>query len=150
MNKQAVATEVPWGASILNRSASNTAIWAGRIFGGLPALFLLVDGVMKLFKPAIVVDTSAQLGYPESSLVGIGLTLLVSTLLYLVPRTRVLGAVLLTGYLGGAAATHVRVGGPIFPVIFPVLLGTMLWAGLWFRDSRVRPLLPIVERSASS
>src|SRR5882762_8994268 len=81
---------------------SNKRLWTGRIIGGLPALFCLVDGVMKLFKPAVVVEATKQLGYPESAIVGIGLALLASTLLYLLRRTSILGAVLLTGYLGGA------------------------------------------------
>jgi hypothetical protein len=122
---------------------SNKRIWASRILGGLPALFLLMDGGMKLFKPVVVVEASAQLGYPESTLVGIGLALLVSTLLYLLPRTAILGAVLLTGYLGGAVATHVRVGGPAFNVVFPVIFGSLLWGSLWLRDRRLQELLPL-------
>jgi hypothetical protein len=122
---------------------SSKRIWASRILGGLPALFLLVDGGMKLFKPVVVVEASAQLGYPESTLVGIGLALLVSTLLYLLSRTAILGAVLLTGYLGGAVATHVRVGGPAFNVVFPVIFGSLLWGSLWLRDRRLQELLPL-------
>lgn len=122
---------------------SNTRLLVARMLSSLPALFLLVDGGMKLFKPAVVVEASAQLGYPESTLVGIGLTLVASTLLYLVPRTSVLGAIFLTGYLGGAVATHVRVGAPVFNIVFPILFGTMLWGGLWLRDSGVRSLLPL-------
>jgi hypothetical protein len=122
---------------------SNERLWASRIMGGLPALFLLVDGSMKLFKPAVVVEASAQLGYPESTLIGIGLALLASTLLYLLPRTAILGAVLLTGYLGGAVATHVRVGGPAFTIVFPVIFGSLLWGSLWLRESRLQKLLPL-------
>jgi hypothetical protein len=117
--------------------------WAGRIMSGLPTLFLLVDGVMKLFKPRVVVETTLQLGYPESAIVGIGVTLLVSTLLYLLPRTSVLGAVLLTGYLGGAVATHIRVEGPAFNVLFPIFFGLLLWGGLWLRDRRLQEILPL-------
>jgi hypothetical protein len=84
----------------------------------VPALFLVVDGVMKLFKPAVVVDTTVQLGFPESVILPLGLVLLACTALYVVPRTSVLGAVLLTGYLGGAVATHVRVQDGAFPMIF--------------------------------
>jgi len=97
------------------------------MMSGLPALFLLVDGIMKLFKPPIVVQATVELGYPESVILGLGLTLLTSTLLYLIPRTSVLGASLLTGYLGGAVATHVRMGGPICNIIFAVIVGTLLW-----------------------
>lgn len=122
-------------------TSSKGSLWAGRIISALPVLFLLVDGVMKLVKPAAVVEATVQLGYPESVITGIGLVLLACTILYLIPRTAVLGAVLLTGYLGGAVATHVRVGGPLFPIIFPVILGAMLWVGLYLRDERVRSLV---------
>ena len=126
-----------------DHSISSKRLWAGRIMSGLPTLFLLVDGGMKLFKPPVVLEATKQLGYPESAIVGIGLLLLVSTLLYLVPRTSILGAVLLTGYLGGAVATQVRVGAPLFNIIFPVILGVLLWAGLWLRDRHVREMLPL-------
>jgi hypothetical protein len=122
---------------------SKTRIWGGRVMGALPALFMLVDGGMKLFKPAVVVETTLQLGYPESAIIGMGLALLVSTVLYLVPRTAVLGAVLLTGYLGGAVATHVRVGAPVFNILFPIIFGVLLWGSLWLRDTAVSRLLPL-------
>jgi len=122
---------------------SNKQLWSGRILSGLPTLFLLFDGVTKLIKPQPVVAATTQLGYPESTIVGMGLTLLVCTILYVIPRTAVLGAVLLTGYLGGAVATHVRVGAPVFNVLFPVVFGILLWAGLWLRDRRLQELLPI-------
>jgi hypothetical protein len=107
----------------------------------LPALFLLVDGAMKLAKPAFVVEATVQLGYPERVIVGIGVVLLACTLLYVAPRTAVLGAILLTGYLGGAVATHVRVGNGLFNILFPVILGALLWGGLALRDPRVAALL---------
>jgi hypothetical protein len=129
-------------------SISNKQLWASRVLSGLPTLFLLVDGGMKLFKPTVIVQATMQLGYPESAIVGIGVTLLASTLLYLIPRTAVLGAVLLTGYLGGAVATNVRVGAPVFNVVFPVILSALLWGGLWLRDLRVRELLPLREQSS--
>jgi hypothetical protein len=125
---------------------SNKRLWGSRIMSGLPALFLLADGTMKLFKPAAVVEATVQLGYPESAIVGIGLVLLASTLLYLVPRTAILGAILLTGYLGGAVATHVRVAAVAFNIIFPVFLGALLWGGLWLRDRRLQELLPLQRR----
>ena len=109
----------------------------------LPALFLLMDGVMKLMKPDIVVKTTVQLGYPESVILGLGIVLLACTVLYLIPRTSVLGAILLTGYLGGAVATHVRVEDGVFPVFFPVILGALLWGGLVLRDGQLRALLPV-------
>jgi hypothetical protein len=120
--------------------SNKRSLWAGRIISGLPALFMLVDGIMKLVKPAVVVDATVQLGYPESVIVGLGVVLIACTILYLIPRTAVLGAILSTGYLGGAVATHVRVGGPMFSIIFPVIFGAMLWGGLYLRDERVRSL----------
>ena len=120
-------------------------LWAGRIISILPALFLLIDGIMKLLKPAVVVDATVKLGYPESTIVGLGIVLLACTILYLIPRTSVIGAILLTGYLGGAIATHVRVGDPLFPVIFPVILGAMLWAGLYLRNERLRSVVPLAR-----
>ena len=90
-----------------------------------------------------MVETTVKLGYPESLIVGLGAILLVSTVLYLVPKTAVLGAILLTGYLGGAVATHVRVGGGWFPILFPVIFGVLLWGGLWLRDERLQNLIPL-------
>ena len=118
-------------------------LWTGRILSGFAALFLLVDGVMKLFKPAMVVESTVQLGYPESSIVGIGVTLLICVVLYVIPRTSIFGAILLTGYLGGAVATHVRVGAVWFNVLFPVMMGALAWGGLWLQHDRLRQLLPL-------
>jgi DoxX-like family len=122
---------------------SKGMFWAGWIVGGLPALFMLFDGVMKLAKPEFVVDATVKLGYPESAIVGLGITVLACTILYLIPRTAVLGAILLTGYLGGAVASHVRMGEPPFAVLFPVVFGVMLWGGLYLRDTRLRALVPL-------
>lgn len=124
------------------RGISNVQLWAGRITSGLAALFLLWDGVMKLLKPAIVVKATRELGYPESDIVGIGIVLLACALLYLFPRTSILGAILLTGYLGGAIASQVRAEAPLFNVAFAFLFGCLVWGGLWLRDIRVRNLLP--------
>jgi hypothetical protein len=110
---------------------------------GLPALFLIVDGAMKLAKPEVVVETTVKLGYPESVILGLGVVLLLSTILYLLPQTSVLGAILLTGYLGGAVATHVRVGDGLFSVSFPVVFGMLLWGGLVLREPRLRAFLPL-------
>jgi hypothetical protein len=101
-----------------------------------------MDGIMKLFKPALVVQATVQLGYPETVIVPLGIVLTACTVLYVIPRTAVLGAILLTGYLGGAVATHVRVGEGIFPVTFPIIMGVLVWGGLWLRDNRVRALIP--------
>jgi hypothetical protein len=122
--------------------ASKKMLWAGRVMSVLPALFLLFDGVMKLAKPAPVVEATVQLGYPESVIFGLGIVLLTCTVLYLIPRTAVLGAILLTGYLGGAVATHVRVEEGLFPIAFPVVFGALLWGGLYLRDARLRSLIP--------
>jgi len=115
--------------------------WAGRILSALASLFCVFDGAMKLVKPPAVVQATLQLGYQESAIVGIGVTLLVCTVLYTVPRTAALGAVLLTGYLGGAVASNVRAGMPLFNTIFPIMVASLLWGGLWLRDLRVRGLL---------
>ncbi|MCI0355344.1 MAG: DoxX family protein [Acidobacteria bacterium] len=115
-------------------------LWAGRILGILPVLMLLPSGVMKLVKPAAVVEEMARLGYPESLALGLGIIELSCTAVYVIPRTSVLGAILLTAYLGGATATHVRVGDPFF---IPAVLGVLVWAGLFLRDDRLRALLPL-------
>ena len=124
---------------------SSGRIWAGRIMSWLPALFLLVDAIMKLMKPAFVVDANVKLGYQSSVIIPLGVLLLVITILYLIPRTAVLGAILLTGYLGGAIATHVRVGTETFPIVFASVFGVLLWGGLYLRDRRVSSLIPFTE-----
>src|SRR2546425_13251957 len=116
-------------------------LWAGGLVSGLPALFLLVDGAMKLAKPAIVVETTVKLGYAESVIFPLGIVLLACTSVYVIPRTSVLGAILLTGYLGGAVATHVRLGDPSF--LGAVILGVLVWLGLYWRDARLRALVPL-------
>jgi len=123
---------------------SKTRLWAGRIISTLVFLLLLFDSVTKLFKPAFVVKGTIELGYPESTIVGMGIALLVSVVLYAIPRTSVLGAILLTGYLGGAVASHVRHGDALFShVLSPVYLAVLAWGGLWLRDDRLRALLPL-------
>jgi hypothetical protein len=127
-------------------AVSRKLAWTGRVLSGLAVLFCLVDGAMKLWKPAPVVEATRQLGYSESSIVGIGVLLLTCTLLYIVPRTSILGAILLTGYLGGAAASQLRAGNGWFNIAFPVIFGAVIWSGLWLRDLRVRMLLdPLCE-----
>jgi len=116
---------------------STKKLWAGIIISALPALFLLFDGVMKLVKPAVVVEGTVRLGYPESVILGLGIVLTACTVIYVIPRTAVLGAILLTGYLGGAVATHVRAGGGPFPILFPVIVGALLWGGLSLRYERI-------------
>jgi DoxX-like family len=123
---------------------SKGRLWTGRIMSALPALFLLMDGVMKLAKPEFVVKATVQLGYPERVIFGLGIVVLVCVILYLIPRTAVFGAILLTGYLGGAVATHVRVGDPLFShALFPVYIAILLWGGLYLREERLRALVPL-------
>jgi len=120
---------------------TSKTIQAGRILTGLPVAFLLFDGTIKLMRLPPVSQAFARLGYPESQAVGIGILELACVAVYLVPRTSRLGAVLLTGFLGGAISTHVRIGDPLFThVLFPIYVGAMIWAGLWLRDERLRAL----------
>ena len=120
---------------------SHIQLWTGRIVSALAALFLLWDGVMKLLKPAVVVKATRDLGYPESDIVGIGVVLLICTVLYIVPRTSILGAILLTGYLGGAIASQVRAEAGWFNVVFAFVFACLVWIGLWLRDIRVQHFL---------
>lgn len=122
---------------------SNKMLWAGRIVSALPVLFLLFDGGAKLVQPAPVVEAMVKLGYPASVIFSLGVVLLVPTLLYIIPRTAVLGAILLTGYLGGAVATHVRAQGSWLTILFPVFIGALIWGGLYLRESRLRALVPL-------
>ncbi len=133
-------------------SAETTAyspkrLWIGRVMTGLSAAFLIFDGGMKLFKPPVVVQATVQMGYPESTIVGIGVVLLACTLLYLIPRTSILGAVLLTGYLGGAVASNVRAEQPVFNIVFPIVFACIAWGGLWLREARLKQLLPYERQS---
>ena len=122
------------------------AVRIGWALSVIAILFFLMDGGMKIANPPIVGETSAQLGWPadHATILLLAALLLGSTLLYAIPRTAVLGAILLTGYLGGAVATHVRVGSPLFThVLFGVYLGLFVWGGLWLRDPRLRTLIPL-------
>lgn len=122
---------------------SKGMLWTGRILSALATLFFLFDAVGKFVKPAAVVEATVKLGYPESVILPLGVVLLVCTILYMIPRTAVLGAILLTGYLGGAVATHVRAGGTLFEILFPVVFGIIVWGGLYARDARLRALIPL-------
>lgn len=117
-------------------------IWTGRILSGLAAAFLLFDATMKLILLPPVVKATHEIGFPVSSVFGIGLTLFLCVAVYLVPRTAVVGAILLTGYLGGAIATNVRMAAPLFThVLAPLYVAALIWGGLYLRDARVRALL---------
>jgi hypothetical protein len=125
-------------------SSSKRGVWVGRMLSGLVVLFLVPDGIIKFIKPAPVVETSAHLGLPLTLANTLGIILLLCTAIYAFPRTAVLGAILLTGYLGGAVATHLRVGDPLFShILFPTYLGVLMWLGLYLRDSRLRALIPL-------
>ena len=124
--------------------------WIGRAIGGLAVAFLIFDSAGKLLEVQPVIDSARQLGYSPDIMFGLGVILLSCVLVYVVPRTSVLGAVLLTGYLGGAVATHVRVGSPLFThVLFPTYVATLLWGGLILRDPRLRAFLPWSDRRRS-
>jgi len=122
--------------------ASKKLVWSGRIISALPVLLLIFSGSLK-FNKALVVGEFTRLGYPEETIIGIGITEVICAILYAIPNTAVFGAILATGYLGGAVATHVRVGDPIFNIITPVILGVLIWGGLFLRDQRLRKLLPL-------
>ena len=122
----------------------NATYWAGWVMSGVVIAFLLMDSAMKLMALPIVIEASGALGFQGADMArGLGVVLLICTLLYGAPRTAVLGAILLTCYLGGAVATHVRVGSPLFThTLFGVYLGVLLWGGLYLRDPGLRALIP--------
>jgi hypothetical protein len=123
---------------------SKTMTYSGWTLSVLVVLFMVLDLTMKFMQLPIVLTTTEQLGWPTSSVTTLALLLLVATALYAFPKTSVLGAILLTGYLGGAVATHVRIGSPLFShVLFGVYLGLFVWGGLYFRDARIRALIPL-------
>ena len=123
---------------------STRSLWTGRVLSTLAILFLLFDSVIKVLRAQVAVESTVQLGYPETVIFGIGLVELLCLALYAFPPTSVFGAILLTGHLGGAIATHVRVGSPLFShTIFPIYIALLIWGGLWLRDDRLRSLIPI-------
>ena len=123
---------------------SKAALWTGRVLTGFVVAFLLFDGIIKLTSMPVVAETLASLGYPAKHAVMIGIVELACVVLFAIPRTSVLGAVLLTALLGGGIATHIRVDSPLFShTLFGVYLGIITWAGLYLRDPRVRALLPL-------
>jgi hypothetical protein len=120
--------------------------WGGVVASGFVGLFLLFDGVIKVLRLPIAVDATVQLGYPASAVFPIGVIELVCLALYAVPRTSVLGAILLTGHLGGAVATHVQAGSPMLGyTLFPLYVATFLWGGLYLRNERLRAVVPFVR-----
>jgi hypothetical protein len=130
---------------------STKRLWTGRILSTLAILFLAMDGVMKLVNPAPVVEGMNRLGYSLRLTAPIGIILLFCVLFYAIPRTSILGAILLTGYLGGAVASQLRVGEPLFShVLFPVYFGILIWVGLYLRDHRLRALVPVNTSASTS
>ena len=124
--------------------ASKKRVWTGRIISALVVLFLLFDSAIKLMKLPPAVEGTARLGYPVTLVLPIGLVLLICVVIYVIPSTSVVGAILLTGYLGGAVASNVRIGNPLFGyVLFPVYVAVLLWTGLLLRDDRLRELVPL-------
>jgi hypothetical protein len=118
--------------------------WTGYVLTALVALFMVMDFVMKFMQPPIVISTTESLGWSASKVVLLGAILLSCTALYVIPQTSVLGAILVTGYLGGAVATHIRIDSPLFShILFGVYLGVMMWGGLWLREPRLRALFPL-------
>jgi hypothetical protein len=130
-------------------SASKARLWTGRILTGLTVLFMLFDAAGKFMMPRQVVEAFARLGFPASLGGAIGIILLVVTILYAIPRTAVLGAILITGFLGGAVAIQMRAGSPLFETIFPALFGVIAWAGIYLRELRLGALLPLRSISAT-
>lgn len=116
---------------------------SGYGLSAIAVLFMLLDGVIKVIEAAPAVEATTQLGYDARLVVVLGCVQLICLAVYVLPRTAVLGAILLTGYLGGAAASQVRIGAPLFSLIFPVLIGLLIWGGLYLRDRRLRALVPL-------
>lgn len=123
---------------------SKRRVWTGRVIGGLVTALMLLDAALKIARPAAASAAFVRSGWPLELSVPLGLILLASTVLYAIPQTAVLGAILLTGYLGGAVATNLRLGNPIFSqTLFPVYFGVLVWLPLWLRDRRLGELIPL-------
>jgi hypothetical protein len=141
------ASSTSVGPEVGTPQPASRAIWAGRISSGLGALFLAFDLSLKLLQVPAALEGTTALGYPASVVLPLGIVQLVCLTAYLVPQTSVLGAVLWTGYLGGAIATHVRLQNPLFThELFPIYVAVLLWLGLWLREPRLRALLPLAAR----
>jgi hypothetical protein len=145
MNIQGCNTTGEAMPAVVEASVSTSARWLGRILSGLVILFLLFDGAIKLVPWPVVAETMDRIGYGSSETLArtLGLITVAGTILYTVPPTSILGAILLTGYLGGAMASHLRIGSPLFThTLFGFYLGLMVWGGLWLRDQKLRTLAP--------
>jgi hypothetical protein len=138
----APAIAAPVSVPARPRSRTTKGVIAGRVLSGIAIAFLAVDAIFKIFPVKAVIEGSAQLGYPAETIVPIGITLMACVVLYAIPATSVFGAVLLTGYLGGAIATHVRVVDPLFShTLFPTYVAALIWGGLYLRNARLRALV---------
>jgi len=138
--------ELDYATPVPRKATAPWMLWTGRILSTLIVLFMLMDGVMKLIKPQFVVEATTKLGYPESSIRPIGAAALAGAILYAIPQTSVLGAILLTGFLGGAVATHVRAGEQSY--VFAIVFGIVTWLGIYLRDARLRRLTPLRQLPA--
>jgi DoxX-like family len=122
---------------------SKAALWTGRVISGMVVLFMIFDGVTKVMRVQQVIEATIRIGFPVSTIMGIGITLLICVALYVIPATSVLGAILLTGYLGGATAANIRAGSPLFNTCFSVGFGVLTWLGLYLRERRLQALVPL-------
>jgi hypothetical protein len=125
----------------ISSPVSKTTLWISRVMSALPVLMVLFSSVMKLMKMAAVVEGFARAGVPERLIIPVGVIELVCVIVYVIPQTAVLGAILMTGLLGGATITTLRIGDPTYPM--PVVLGMLAWGGLFLRDTRLRDLIPL-------
>ncbi len=125
------------------KTASAGLIWTGRVLSTLTVLFMLFDAFGKFMKYPQVLEACTRLGIPTAQILSLGVLLAISTIIYAIPRSAVLGAVLLTGYLGGAVAIQMRAGSPTFETVFPVIFGVVLWAGVYLRECGLRRVFPI-------
>ena len=128
----------------LSHSVANGFQWKAQLLSILMALFLVLDGTMKLFRVPAAMDATEKLGYPESVVPRLGVLLLICTLLYLIPRTSTLGAILLTAYLGGAVASHLRLGA-MSQAAFAASVGALIWVGAWLRGDTIRQIFPFLK-----
>ena len=137
------AEAAPMQSATATASTSKAAAWTGRAISVLVILFLIFDGVTKVLKVPQVLQASARLHLSIADTVGIGIVLLICTALYAIPRAAIFGAILLTGYLGGAVAIQLQAQSPVFENVFPVIFGVLVWAGLFLRDAQVRSMMPL-------
>ena len=137
-------------SSTQSAPVSRTSLWTGRVISALVVAFLVFDGITKIVKERHVLEAFARLGYPASLATVIGTILIVCVAVYVVPQTSILGAILLTGYLGGATEVNVRAGNPLFETLFPIIFGMLVWGGLYLRDPQLRMFIPLRGRRATS